>query len=103
MMIIISTTNGYNHRRYTRPWCARVSTWTNKQPILAWGDYLGDSEHGGRCQVEAAPGDVVRWGQKDLRRGDKSESHWGIITTSGMVIGCTAAEAYDAYHQRSET
>lgn len=57
----------YNARRYGKPWCAKVVNWpVGSVPDIQWGAYLGDSS-GGECEIEAEPGDIVRWGQKDHR------------------------------------
>jgi len=69
-------TDSYNERRYGRPWIAAVS--------LSGGKLAYDFEAGtvtasfgssGMLSITCRPGDVIAWGQKDLRRPDKSEHH----------------------------
>lgn len=90
-MRITKSFNGYNKRRYGRPWIAKVAGWDGPRPDLAWGAYHGDDD-GGYCEVEAAPGDIVRWGQKDNRGGNTS-ADWGIVGEGGEVLEVTAAAA----------
>lgn len=88
--------NGYNHRRYGKPWCAKVTAWEiGKAPELEWGGYLGDAS-GGECELLALPGEVVRWGQKD-HRGNNTTAHWGVVTPELTVLPVTAKEARQAY------
>jgi hypothetical protein len=69
----------YNQRRDGKPWIARVTAWpVGGRPELEWGRYLG-TDNGGECELMAAPGELIRWGQKDHRRPDKSLSRWGVV------------------------
>lgn len=64
----------YNTRRYGRPWIARVADWPiGKPPVLDFGSIIGLT-----AEIDATPGAIVRWGQKD-HRGSNSETHWGIV------------------------
>jgi hypothetical protein len=58
---------GYNARRYSRPWIARVTAWpVGKQAELEFGSFIGDDD-GGVVEISARPGDILRWGQRDNR------------------------------------
>jgi hypothetical protein len=64
----------YNDRRYGRPWIARVADWPiGRPPVLVFGASLSLT-----AEIDAEPGAVVRWGQKD-RRGRNDDRRWGIV------------------------
>lgn len=93
--------NSYNPRRYSKPWGARLGNWEDAgKPEMRWGAYLGSAE-GGDLEIDAEPGDVVRWGQKD-NRGNNTDSNWGIVRTNGTIAGCTPAEARKHWLERGE-
>lgn len=78
----------YNHRRYSRPWIAKVTEWpVGKQPALEFGALVGLTG-----EIEADIGDVIRSGQRD-NRGNNTVSNWGIVTADGSVADATATEA----------
>ena len=82
----------YNPRRYGKPWIAKVTAWpVGGNAELDWGSYCGDDD-GGEAIVDAAPGDIVRWGQRD-HRGGNTTAHWGIVREDGSVDECTAPDA----------
>ena len=86
----------YNQRRYSRPWIVRVASWpVGGRPELQWGEYIGD-DSGGEVEILAAPGDIIRSGQKD-GRGNGTENSWYIAQTDGTLLATTAAEARQAY------
>ena len=89
---------GYNHRRYSRPWIARITSWPiGQRPELEWGRWLGRDGDDGLVEIAASPGDVIRWGQKD-HRGNRGENRWGIVTDEGEVRECSAEEAREHYN-----
>lgn len=89
---------GYNARRYSRPWIARVTAWpVGKQAELEFGSFIGDDD-GGEVEISARPGDILRWGQRD-NRGNGTSAEWGIAQANGEIETITAAEARDAYKQ----
>ena len=78
----------YNTRRYGKPWIAKVTEWqTGKRPELDWGQLVGLT-----AEIDASPGDVIRWGQKD-HRGRNSEALWGIVQSDLSVVQCTPEHA----------
>jgi len=93
--ITISTFGAYNERRYGRPWAAVVVAWPGGRPELDFhaGSYLGDTT-GGRLEITAGPGDVIRWGRKD-GRGNGTINEWGIVAADGTITSCTPTEAKD--------
>jgi hypothetical protein len=71
---VFVTFPSYNPRRYSKPWIAKVTDWPiGKNPTLAFGATINLT-----AEVDAAPGDVVRWGQKD-GRGRGTEANWGVV------------------------
>lgn len=82
----------YNERRYGKPWIAKVISWAvGGQPELDWGGFIGDT-WGGECEIEAEPGDIIRYGQKD-HRGNKTDNNWGVVNSEGIIKGITPVEA----------
>lgn len=85
--------DGYNDRRYSRPWIARVTSWpVGGKPELTFGGYAGD-ERGGEAEIMAKPGDIVRYGQKDLRKSNGSMSKWAVVADNGNLTIISQAEA----------
>jgi hypothetical protein len=67
-------------RRYGKPWIAKIRDWPiGKQPDLEFGNTINLI-----AEIDAAPGQLVRWGQKD-HRGRNSNSGWGIVQQDGSV------------------
>ena len=80
-MRVTQTFQPYNTRRYGRPWIAKVTDWTiGKPPTLEFG-YTNHLT----AEIDAAPGQIVRWGQKD-HRGRNSDALWGIVQADGSII-----------------
>lgn len=99
-MRITKEFSSYNHRRYSRPWIAKVTGWpVGSQPTLQWGTFLGQEGEAGECEIEAEPGDLIRWGQKDNRNPKYSTAYWGKVEADGMITTLTAVEARRAYER----
>jgi len=70
---------GYNPKRYSKPWIARVVEWPiGGRPVLVFGEYIGDAD-GGECEIMAAIGDVVKYGKKDNRNINGTLNEFGIV------------------------
>lgn len=68
----------YNERRYSRPWGAILTFDAKGKPQYKFvGIYLG-SDRGGELVINAKPGDLIAYGQRD-RRGGNTENHWAIV------------------------
>lgn len=92
--------SGYNARRYSRPWIAAITAWpVGGKPELGWGGYAGD-DSGGELEIMAAPGDIIRYGQRD-GRGNGGSNEWAIVQQDGTISGCTQAEARAHWQARS--
>jgi hypothetical protein len=99
-MRIVVQFGSYNRRRYSNPWIAKVTAWPiGQKAVLGWGTYLGN-DSGGECEIEANPGDVVRWGQKD-GRGNGTMAEWGIVQADGSIA--TSTESACKKHFLSQT
>lgn len=80
----------YNTRRYSRPWIARVTEWAiGRGPELEFGGNIGAH----MVEIEAAPGALVKFGQKDTRRGNGTENEFGIVRGGGEVERVGAVRA----------
>ncbi len=89
--------SGYNGRRYSRPWIARIAAWpSGKPPVLEFGAYYGDDE-GGIAEVKAKEGDIIRFGQRD-NRGNNTQNCWGVFR-DGKVVVIDAKEARKLFNQ----
>lgn len=65
---------GYNYRRYGRPWGARV-TFDGGKPVYEWtGHYDGEA-----LVLDAEPGDVIAFGQKDHRNPRGTVKYFAIV------------------------
>jgi hypothetical protein len=80
----------YNPRRYGKPWIARVTAWPiGKIPTLQFGATVDVWT----AEIDAEPGAVIRFGQKDQRRGNNTTADWGIVLPDGTVRECSPSEA----------
>lgn len=76
----------FNHRRSGRPWIARVLEWpVGKRPVFEFGRFLGSARNGGEVEIAASTGDVVRFGQKNVKV-NHTDSRWGIVADHGVEI-----------------
>ena len=83
----------YNFRRYSRPWIARVTAWpVGGVPTMQWGSYVGD-ENGGEVEIMAAPGDIIRDGQRDGRGGNNTVSDWSVVMADYTLRKISQVEA----------
>lgn len=68
----------YNERRYSPPWGAILTFDAKGKPQYKFvGIYLGD-ERGGELVINAKPGDLIAYGQRD-HRGGNTENHWAVV------------------------
>ncbi len=93
----------YNPRRCSKPWVFKVIDWkTGEQPEVEWGSYLGNDD-GGVVEIDAQPGDVVRYGQKDNRNPKHTVRRWAIVGDAGELKDSDAVEAKRHWRYRRET
>jgi hypothetical protein len=85
--------DGYNGRRYSRPWIARVTAWpVGGSPTMEWGSYVGD-DHGGEVEIMATPGDIIRDGQRDNRGNHNTVSNWSVVMADYTLRKINQVEA----------
>ena len=89
----------YNHRRYGRPWIARVAVWpVGGSPELEFGSYCGD-KNGGEVEILARPGDIIRDGQRDGRKAEGTISDWSVVEADYSLREISQAEARKRYQE----
>lgn len=97
-MRITIKTDQYNERRHGRPWIATVASWeTGQRPELRWGSWIGRDGCAGMLEIEAGPGSILRWGQKDHRKADNSRNEWAIVLHTGDLRPVTDVAAREYY------
>lgn len=97
-MRITIETDQYNERRLGRPWIAVVASWESGQrPELRWGSWIGRDGCAGMLEIEARPGDILRWGQKDHRRPQNSRSEWAVVLHTGRLRDVSDVSAREYY------
>jgi hypothetical protein len=78
----------YNPRRYGKPWIAKITAWPiGRLPTLEFGATVDVWT----AEIDAEPGAVIRFGQKDMRRGTNTTADWGIVLADGTVRDCSAS------------
>lgn len=88
---------GYNSRRYSRPWIARVASWpVGGRAELEFGSYCGN-DSGGELEIMAKPGDIIRSGQKD-GRGHGGSNDWAVVEADYDIRRIDQVEARKLFH-----
>ena len=83
----------YNARRYSRPWIAAVTAWPiGAYPALRFGASLDTT----LCEIEAEPGSIIRFGQKDHRGGHTVQA-WAIAQADGTLLESDARACREHY------
>lgn len=103
MATIKIATESYNDRRHSRPWIARVTGYSDGKPQLAFGNWVGRNGDDGLLTIDAEPGDIIRHGQKDMRRADYSRDDWFVVADDGSLAGTTPVAAYEHFLSRQQT
>ena len=77
--------DGYNSRRFSRPWISKVVSWPEGgKPVVGWGSYVGD-DNGGYVAISAVDGDIIRHGQKDNRQPKNNTYDWFVAREGGCL------------------
>lgn len=85
--------DGYNFRRYDRPWIAKITDWPiGSKPTLKFGGWIGNDKDGGEAEIDANAGDIIRYGQRD-NRGNGTVNAWCIVQTDGTILRASETEA----------
>lgn len=83
-MIKLTSYNVYNEKRYGTPWAAKVYFASSKLNFDFCGFYSGEKGYSGDLYIDAKPGDVISWGQKD-HRGNGGSIHYALINADLTV------------------
>jgi hypothetical protein len=93
---VFVTFPSYNTRRYGKPWIAKVTGWPiGKNPVLDFGATTSLT-----TEIDATPGDVVRWGQKD-GRGGNTTANWGIVLSDLSIDETSSARCREHWLLRA--
>jgi len=100
-MRIIIETAAYNSRRDGAPWIYKIGSWAagSKLPeVAAWGSFMGERGYGrggdeSYLEIAADPGDIIRWGQNDMRGHSHTYRQYGVVMSDGTVDTITDARA----------
>lgn len=92
-MLHRKTFRPYNKARFSRPWGGVCHLDGLKLGYEFTGLYQGD-ERGGDVVVEAEPGAVLAFGQKDTK-GTKGVQEYYLVEHSGLLTQIGKQEAYD--------
>lgn len=80
------------------PWIGRVHCWVKGQQECDWGSY---SSLVGALKVEAFPGDIIRYGQKNYN--GQSDSHYAVVVNDKLEIReISSGEAWRIWNERME-
>lgn len=89
-------TGSYNSRRYKAPWCAKVSAGQGRDKLdYEFGDSTARNGSSGLLRVACVPGEIVVWGQTDLR-GNGGGTTFLRMLEDGSMEEITRTEAYKA-------
>lgn len=96
-MRIAFTVGPYSAKHYSKPWISKVTKWKpGRPPALKFGKVLDNN----RAEIEANPGDVLRYGQKNYRGGE-SLKNFAIVNDDGSVRIVPLEEAAEAFRNRA--
>lgn len=91
-MITITRYGTYNKRRYGRPWAAIVTLGQDGRPSYDFrAGYYAGTDDGGELMINAKPGDVIAYGQKD-HRGNGSSHEWMQVNDDSSVTEISRAD-----------
>lgn len=86
-------TDSYNERRYGKPYIA-VMDLLDRKADPRWGAWIGQPGTEGLLEIEAAPGDIVMQGQKDLRKPRNSAPSYALVRVDGSLEWGTKVAIY---------
>jgi len=93
-------TDAYNINRYSPWWCAVISfPGGQKNPKYTSGSSSGRFGKAGILEAPCNPGDIISWGQKDMRKG-KGEHHIEVMELDGSMREIDMREARSIYKSK---
>jgi hypothetical protein len=88
-------TPAYKSKRYSSYWCAKVTFPSGPKAVYEFGDSTGKWGEAGILSIDCAPGEIIAWGQKDLRHPGDSEHHiWVMREDGGFNVVADKVDAY---------
>lgn len=91
-------TGSYNEKRYGAWWVARVDFASGAKGDYTFGESSGNWGKASELSVDCRPGDFIAYGQKDLRRPDKSDHYVLRMRADGSMESFDSkADAYKAF------
>ena len=87
-------TPSYNQRKYSAPWCAKVSFPSGAKALYEFGDSTGKWGAAGLLRIACAPGEIIAYGQKDMRRPGNSDHTILVMLANGCMKGLDKTEAF---------
>lgn len=93
----------YNERQCSSPWIAKILSWpVGEKPKLKFGAYLGSHRRGrgGDVEIDAEPGNIIKWGQKHLFKDRRTISRWGVVQADGSLLSIAGSEARELWDER---
>lgn len=86
----------YNTRRYGKPWIAKVTKWdVGKHPEIEFG--VSVDAH--QAEIDAEPGQIIRYGQKD-HRGNGTMNNWAILLQDGEFFYSDARKCREHWERK---
>lgn len=86
-MIISIPTKPYNHYVLSRPWIGKLSFRVDGfHDVIEWGSFLGQPGYAGMLTLEAEPGDIVGYGQKNWKSPRESYVHYFRVSDTNALI-----------------
>ena len=95
-------TSSYNERRYSSHWCAKVSFPSGAKASYEFGDSTGKWGKPGLLRVECKPGDIIAWGQKDLRCPGNTYHTLLVMLPNGRMKEVDKIEAFRLWQKRQQ-
>ena len=81
------STDGYNERRYGKPWMAKLDKLMTREFLFL--DWNGRPGCAGEFNFEAEPGTILAYGQKDHRKGRGGVDGYQICMPDGSMLRVT--------------
>jgi hypothetical protein len=86
-------------RNYNKLWVAKITHWpSGGRPVLVFGVALDDEN----VEIDAAPGDVIRFGRKAKYSSGKSWSAWAVVQPDGDIEETTPTACRQAWDKKSK-
>ena len=92
MLITITKYDAFNSRRYSNPWAAKLALNNDNLAYDFCGTYTGYNGTAGDLLIDAAPGTVIAWGQRD-HKGGKTDRQFGEVEEDGTIKKLAKSEA----------